>query len=94
MTQLNWERIFDKTRVGFGRTEVSARLEGIVFVCALSFGQGPRRMGFEGGWEGVDFNVFWGAVLGRVKSYKIGQVFLKKLESGLVVQRFPLGWII
>ena len=33
--------------VGFGRTEVSARLDGLV-VCALSIGHGPRERGFEG----------------------------------------------
>ena len=52
-----------KTRVGFGRTEVSARLDGIV-VCALSFGHGPRRRVFEGGSKGVYFRVFFWAVLG------------------------------
>ena len=30
-----------------GRTEVSARLDGIV-VCALSFGHGPKGRGLEG----------------------------------------------
>ena len=54
----NWKRINEKTGVGFGRTEVSVRLDGIVF-CALSFGHGPRRRGFEGGSKGVDFHVFF-----------------------------------
>ena len=53
----NWKRIFEKTSVGFGRTEVSARLDYIVF-CALSFGHGPRSLGFQGGSSGVDFHVF------------------------------------
>ena len=43
----NWKRIIEKTRVGFGRTEVSVRLDGIV-VCALSFGHSPRGREFEG----------------------------------------------
>ena len=58
-----------KTRVGFGRTEVSARLDGIVF-CALSFGHGLRGRCFEGVSKLVDFHVFLGAVLGKVKSDK------------------------
>ena len=56
----------EKTRVGLCRTEVSVRLDGIVF-CALSFGHGPRGQGFEGVSTGVDFHVFWGAVLGGSK---------------------------
>ena len=53
----NWKHQNAKTRVGFGRTEVSVRLDGIV-VCALSFGHGPRGRGFEGFWKGVDFKFF------------------------------------
>ena len=44
-----------KTRVGFGRTEVSVRLDGIV-VCALSSGHGPRGRGLEGVWKSLDFH--------------------------------------
>ena len=33
-------------------------------------------------------------VLGGTGEVKIGNVFLKKIGSGLVVQRFTLGWII
>ena len=36
----NWKRIIAITRVGFGRTEVSVRLDCIVF-CALSYGMVP-----------------------------------------------------
>ena len=52
-----WDRIFKKTRVGFGRTELSLRLSCTEF-CALSSGHGPRGEGFHGGGEGVDFHVF------------------------------------
>ena len=55
----NWKRIFEKTRVGFGRTELSLRLSCTEF-CALSSGHGPRGLGFQGGEEGVDFHVFRG----------------------------------
>ena len=50
----NWKRIFEKTRVGFGRTEVSVRLDCIVF-CALSFGHGPRNLGFQRFGKRLDF---------------------------------------
>ena len=36
-----WNRIFGKTRVGFGRTELSLRLSCTEF-CALLSGHGPR----------------------------------------------------
>ena len=62
-----------KNRVEFGRTEVSVRLDGIVF-CALSFGHGPRGTGFEGISKGMDFHVFWGAVRGG----RIGNAILRK----------------
>ena len=55
----NWDRIFKKTRVGFGRTELLLRLSCTEF-CALSSGHGPRREGFQGGSSKVDFHVFWG----------------------------------
>ena len=51
----NWKRIFEKTRVGFGRREVSGRLDGIVF-SALSCGHGPEIMGSEGVWKRLDFH--------------------------------------
>ena len=44
--------------VGFGRTEVSVRLDCVV-VCALSFGHGPRGQGFEGFSKALDFHDFW-----------------------------------
>ena len=55
----NWKRIFEKTRVGFGRTELSLRLSCTEF-CALSSGHGPRGEGFYGGSSRVDFHVFQG----------------------------------
>ena len=53
----NWKRILEKTRVGFGGTGVSVRLDGIVF-CALSSGHGPRGRGFPGVWKSLDFHDF------------------------------------
>ena len=50
----NWKSIFAKTRVGFGRTELSLRLSCTEF-CALSSGHGPRGRGFEGEEETLDF---------------------------------------
>ena len=47
-----------KTRVGFGRTELSLRLSCTEF-CALSSGHGPRGLGFQGGSSTVDFYVFF-----------------------------------
>ena len=41
------DRRNEETRVGFGRTEVSARLDGTV-VCALSSGHGSRNPQLEG----------------------------------------------
>ena len=56
----NWKRIFEKTRVGFGRTELSLMLSYTDF-CAISSGHGPRGLGFEGGEEILDFyDFFWG----------------------------------
>ena len=55
----NWDRIFEKTRVGFGRTELSLMLSCTEF-CALSSGHGPRGLGFEGGGESLDFHDFLG----------------------------------
>ena len=63
----NWKRIFEKTGVGFGRTELSLRAIGTTFG-ALLFGHGPKGgLGFQGGSSGVDFNVILGAVLGGSK---------------------------
>ena len=55
----NWKRIFEKTRVGFGRTELSLRLSCTEF-CALSSGHGPRGQGFEGFSKTLDFHDFFG----------------------------------
>ena len=55
----NWDRIFEKTRVGFGRTELSIRLS-CTECCALSSGHGPRVLGFQGASSWVDFHVFQG----------------------------------
>ena len=51
--------ILIKTRVGFGRTELSLMLSCTEF-CALSSGHGPRNPWFEGGGETLDFHDFWG----------------------------------
>ena len=48
-----------KTRVGFGRTELSLRLSCTEF-CALSSGHGPRGQGFEGFCKTLDFHDFFG----------------------------------
>ena len=50
-----------KTRVGFGRTELSLRLS-CTELCALSSGHGPRGRGFEGGRETLDFHDRFGGV--------------------------------
>ena len=51
--------MFAKTRVGFGRTELSLMLSCTEF-CALSSGHGPRGRGFEGEEETLDFHDFFG----------------------------------
>ena len=58
--------IFEKTRVGFGRTELTLRLSCTEF-CALSSGHGPRGEGFYGGSSGVDFCIFFGRYWGVSK---------------------------
>ena len=61
----NRKNIIEKTRVGFGRTELSLRLSCTEF-CALSSGHGPRGRGFEGGGETLDFHdLFWGVKNGK-----------------------------
>ena len=54
----NWKRSFEKTRVGFDRTELSLRLSWTEF-CALSSGHGPRGLCFYGGSSGADFCICW-----------------------------------
>ena len=56
--------IFEKTRVGFGRTELSLRLCCTEF-CALSSGPGPRGQGFEGGEKTPEFHSFLGVEKGK-----------------------------
>ena len=46
-----------KTRVEFGRTELSLRLS-CTELCALSSGHGPRSLGFQGGPSGTESCVF------------------------------------
>ena len=53
------EKYFCKTRVGFGRTELSLRLSCTKF-CALSSGHGPRGQSFEGICKTLDFHDFFG----------------------------------
>ena len=69
-----FERIFEKTRVGFGSPELSLRLSCTEF-CALSSGHGPRGEGFKGSSPGMDFHIFWGAVLGGSKLPKLAKYF-------------------
>ena len=71
----NRKRIFEKTRVGFGRTELSLRLSWTEF-CALSSGHGPRGEGFYGGSSRVDFHVFQG---GQKSAKKIVYTSQKKI---------------
>ena len=49
----------EKTRVGFGRTELSLRLSCTEF-CAPSSGHGPRGRSFEAGGETLDFHDLFG----------------------------------
>ena len=61
----NWNRIFEKTRVGFGRTELSLRLSCTEF-CALSSVHDPRGRGFKGFSNTLDFhNFFGGSKMGK-----------------------------
>ena len=50
--------IFAKTRVGFGRTELSLSAMGTT-VCALSSGHGPRGRGFQGFSKTLVFITFF-----------------------------------
>ena len=61
---LNWKRMFEKTRVGFGRTELSLRLSCTEF-CALSSGHGPRGRGFKGFSKTLNFHDFGGSKIGK-----------------------------
>ena len=66
-----WKLIFEKTRVGFGRAELSLRLSCTEF-CALSSGHGPRGRGFEAGGETLDFHDFFGKVKNGKKHENAG----------------------
>ena len=73
-----WNRIFEKTRVGFRSPELSLRLSCTEF-SALQSGHGPRGKGFHGGSPGADFCILWGVnIWGGSKNMKmqneIGQI--------------------
>ena len=77
----NWDRIFEKTRVGFGRTELSLMLSCTEF-CALSSGHGPRNLGFQGGSSMWDFYVFFDLLQSPCKmSRKSAEKPLKSLKN-------------
>ena len=81
----NWKRIFEKTRVGFGRTELSLRLSCTEF-CALSSGHGPRGQGFEGFSKTLDFHDYFGrSKMG--KNMKMQDEHGQMLVSGALDQR-------
>ena len=77
----NWESIFEKTRVGFGRTELSLPFCCTVF-CALSSGHGPRVLGFQGGSSWVDFHVFQGCQKSANKNSLHFSTKIKSLTIG------------
>ena len=69
---------FAKTRVGFGRTELSLMLSCTEF-CALSSEHGPRGRGFEGGGETLDFCEFlWGSKIEKIMKMQsaFGQIWV------------------
>ena len=67
----NWKRIFEKTMVGFGRTELSLMLS-YTELCALSSGHGPRGLGFEEGGKNLDFHNFLGGQKSKKKHENAG----------------------
>ena len=73
-----------KTRVGFGRTELSLMLSCTEF-CALSSGHGPRGRGFEGFCKTLDFHDFWGSKM--QKNMKIKDEHGQILVSGALNPR-------
>ena len=81
----NWNRVFEKTRVGFGSPELSLRLS-CTELSALQSGHGPRGKGFHGGSPGADFCIFAFCILGGSKNMKmqdeIGQISI----SGALVK--------
>ena len=73
----NWDRIFEKTRVGFGRTELSSMLSCTEF-CALSSGHGPRDLGFQGGSLRWIFYVF---VRSSANSCNMSRKYLQNVQK-------------
>ena len=80
----NWKRIFEKTRVGFGRTELSLRLSCTEF-CALSYGHGPKGKGLKGFCKTLDFHDFWESKI--EKNMKIQHEYGQMLVSGALDPR-------
>ena len=70
----NWKRIFEKTRVGICRTELSLRLSCTEF-CARSSGHGPRGLCLYGGSSGADLCFFLGGTGGGSTVTKIEKYF-------------------
>ena len=72
-----WNRIFEKTRVGFRSPELSLRLSCTEF-SALQSGHGPGGKGFHGGSPGADFCIFGESKMGEKQNmkikYEIGQI--------------------
>ena len=63
---LIFQSFFEKDSVGFGSPELSLRLS-CTELSALSFGHGPRGLGFQGGPSGRTFVFLLGAVPGGQK---------------------------
>ena len=76
--------ILIKTRVGFGRTELSLMLSYTEF-CALSSGHGPRGGGFEGFSKTLDFHDFGGSKI--EKNMRIQDEYGQILVSGALDPR-------
>merc|ERR1712167_162234 len=81
----NEKKKFAKTRVGFGRTELSLMLS-CTELCALSSGHGPRGRGFEGFCKTLDFHDFWGVKNGK-KNMKLQDEHGQILVSGALDPR-------
>ena len=80
MSKLKKNKVFlKKTRVRFGRTELSFRLSCTEF-CALSSGHGPRGLGSYGGLFGRDFCIIGGSKM--EKNMKIKDEIDQILVSG------------
>ena len=84
----NWKRIFEKNRLGFGRTELSLRLSCTEF-CALSSGHGPRGEGFYGGSSGADFCIFWSSAKSLQNVLKISRKATEIIEKSTENQLKP-----